>query len=78
MMLVLKDLGKTVAGGLLDVFVTFIHKIDQHRYKIRMDFWHIKEVDRLLEIIDKFGVLSPHTGIASNIIHKDHEALQEI
>jgi len=41
-----------------------------------MDFWHIKEVDRLLEIIDKFGVLSPHTGIASNIIHKDHKALQ--
>lgn len=42
MMLVLKDLGETVAGGLLNVFVTFIHKIYQHRYQIRMNFWHVK------------------------------------
>lgn len=41
-------------------------------------FWHVKEMNRLLQVFYYLAVFSPQTGVAPEFVDKHEQALQQI
>lgn len=77
-MLQFKNLSQAFYGSVLNVDITLDCKLLQKWNQVIMNFWHVKKMDDIVEILKKPQVFPPHAFLITDILSENHNVFKQI